>query len=316
MDERQGRHRAQLARRREVLALPMIALRHHAYLVPSSDDAYWRREPRAVGIGPGGEAVALWDHHAGHGRLLTRHGSSISGRAEARLSGARAATFVQPLPDGHVLLVDARSQHGGSRGGETAEVRDESGAWVRSGHLGDAVEHVLTTPAGNIWVGYFDEAAATGRGLGGHGLVRFGPDLLPQWLYPFNGGLPRIDDCYALNVSEEAAYAFVYNANHLVSVCGEQAVDHGKTPRAGAHAVLVDGDHAMLIGGYGADYDLVTPVRISHDGLEVAGPLARLVMPDGMELHGARFFCRGPELHVVTQSSWYRASINDFHTES
>jgi hypothetical protein len=31
------------------------------------------------------------------------------------------------------------------------------------GHLGDAVAHVLATSNGDIWVGYFDEAAASGE---------------------------------------------------------------------------------------------------------------------------------------------------------
>ena len=150
-----------------------------------------------------------------------------------------------------MLLVDART-----RGtAESAEVWDAEGAWVRSGRCGDAVEHVLVTSRGDFWVGYFDEAAASGRGLGGHGLVRFGTDLQPRWRYPFDA----------------------------------------------------------LIGGYGADYDLVTPGRIDAQGVQAAGGQSRVVLPDGMEIRNARWTCRGPELHALIDGSWYRASLDDFH---
>ena len=229
--------------------------------------------------------------------------------AQAELGGARPASFVQPLRDGKVLLVDART-----RGtAESAEIWDAAGVWVRGGHLGDAVEHVLATPSGDIWVGYFDEGAASGRGVGGHGLVRFGSDLQPQWRYPFNADLPRIDDCEALNVHDETANALVYKAHHIVSVCGTHGVDHGKAPHGGVVAMLVEGERAVLVGGYGANYDLVTPVRIDAQGPHVAGDQSRLVLPDGMETRNARWTCRGPELHAVIGSSWYRISLDDLY---
>lgn len=310
VNERQRQsHLKQLSRRQEVVGLPMIALRHHAYLSPPSTDHCWHREPRAVGIGADGQAIALWDHHTARARLLTHHGIGAEDHDAVILGGARRADFIQPLPDGRVLLVDART-----RGtAESAEVWNSAGAWEGSGHLGDAVEHVLATASGDIWVGYFDEAAASGRGLGGHGLVRFDSDLQPRWCYPFNADLPRIDDCEALNVQGETAYALVYNAHHLVSARGGRGVDHGRAPKGGVVAVLVDGERAALIGGYGADYDLVTPVRIDAEGVQVAGGQSRLVLPDGMEIRNARWTCRGPELHVLIDGSWYRASLDDFH---
>jgi len=66
----------------------------------------------------------------------------------------------------------------------------------------------------------------------------------------------------------------------------------------------------VLIGGYGPDYDLITPVRMTSDGLRAAGPQARLVLPDGMEVYGARLSCRGPELHAIVRGSWYRTDLN------
>lgn len=81
--------------------------------------------------------------------------------------------FVQPLPEGRVLLMAARSR---------GEIWTSGGDLERRGGLGDALEEVLTTPAGSIWVGYFDEAMG-GHGPAGHGLARFNDDLSVGWVY-------------------------------------------------------------------------------------------------------------------------------------
>ncbi|GAA4974734.1 hypothetical protein GCM10023225_14830 [Kineococcus glutinatus] len=78
---------------------------------------------------------------------------------------------------------------------------------MHTAHLGDAIAHLLTTPSGAVWTSYFDEGVYADSGLNTRGLVRFGPDLSPQWLYPHpdEAGLPFIDDCYALNIDGEKA---------------------------------------------------------------------------------------------------------------
>jgi hypothetical protein len=43
--------------------------------------------------------------------------------------------------------------------------------------------------------------------------------------------------------------------------------------------MLVDGERAVLIGGYGADYDLATPVSIDAEAVHAAGGPPRLVLP-------------------------------------
>ncbi len=70
----------------------------------------------------------------------------------------------------------------------------------------------------------------------------------------------------------------------------------------------------MLVGGYGAEYDLLTPLRLDDDDVHVDGSLARLVMPDGMELYRPRYTCRGPALHAVVDRQWLRLDLEDvFH---
>jgi hypothetical protein len=111
-----------------------------------------------------------------------------------------------------------------------------------------------------------------GRGPEGHGLARFTPGLEPEWLYPY-GELPPIADCYALNVAGGTAYCCPYTHFYLIAVTGGHARDIGPVPTRGATCLLVDGDRAALIGGYGPEYDLVSPLRITASGIEPDGPL-------------------------------------------
>jgi hypothetical protein len=58
-------------------------------------------------------------------------------------------------------------------------VWDGNGQLEHAGLIGDAAEHLLTTPSGAIWAGYFDEGIY-GPTPAAHGLVRFAPEPLPE----------------------------------------------------------------------------------------------------------------------------------------
>jgi hypothetical protein len=150
-----------------------------------------------------------------------------------------------------------------------------------------------------------------GRGPGGHGLARFTPGLEPGWLHPY-GELPPTAGCYALNVAGETACCCPCTHFHLIAVTGGRARDPGPGPTRGAACLLVDGDRAALIGGYGPEYDLVSPLRITAGGREPDGPPSRMVLPDGLEIPRARSSCRGPDLHLITSiGGWYQLSLDD-----
>ncbi|MFV2104567.1 hypothetical protein [Micromonospora sp. LOL_024] len=236
-------------------------------------------------------------------RLHRAEGTSCRSIRSVYLNSCLEPSFVQPLPDGAILLVDARS-----RGGPNAEIWAADGTRLRQGHLGDAIENVLTTPSGAIWVGYFDEAMG-GAGPQVHGLARFAPDLEPGWVYPQRADLPPIDDCYALNVAGERAWSCAYTAFHLVAVDNDQAIDYGMAPQRGAAALLTDGSTGAMVGGYGPEYDLVTPFHIVEDRTVTAGGQCRLVLPDGLEVRERRIYGRGTELHVFIGRSWYRVDL-------
>jgi hypothetical protein len=310
MDVAAERDRAVLQRRFQVLGLAAVPLRRHG-LLTSGDAVATEPDPEAVGVGPDGTALAVWRfrgnarrrrvtwHAAGRRRVL----GTVDVETDLRVS------FVQPLPEGGVLLVDARSRAGAAN----AEVWTADGDLQHQGPLGDAIEEVLTTPAGAVWVGYFDEALG-GSGPQGHGLARFHSDLTVDWLYPLDAGLPFIVDCYALNVAGETAYFFPYTDFHVLSVTGAQVTDHGASPYAAAHTLLRRGPDLALVGGPGPEYDLATMLRIRPNKALEQGGQCRVVLPDGMEAHGVRLFGRGDELYAFDRSRWYHLDLDTLST--
>jgi hypothetical protein len=300
------RDQANLQRRLEVLKLPTVPLEHHGFVMPS-DRAGMQSEPEAVGVGPDGTAFGVWSHRQDPRRKqVTWHpggkelGGAIAVETELRVR------FVQPLPDGRVLLAAARAGRG----------ELNSGVWTRDGdlehrgHLGDAIEELQTTPSGKVWAGYFDEAMG-GSGPEGHGLARFNHDLTVDWLYPRDAGLPYISDCYTLNLHRETAHFCPYTDFRILSASGDKVSDLGASPYRSAHNMLVRGADRALLAGWGPEYDVVTLLRIGQDGVRRVGGQCRIVLPDGMEAQRLRYTCRGSDLHAFTQwGTWYRTSLD------
>jgi|GEM_PF-1644992 len=124
-------------------------------------------------------------------------------------TGLLSTSHVQPLGEGWLVAE--------SNGG-LARVFDSRGNLDRKLDLGDAIEHVNTTPDGNIWVDYFDEGVY-GRGIGSEGLVCFDPRGTPVLRYmefAKQHGLPFISDCYTLNVVGPSVYVSYYTDFPLV----------------------------------------------------------------------------------------------------
>ncbi len=306
MSAQAERDEASLRRRLEVLKLPVASLQRHGFVM-SADPAVTVREPEAVGVGPDGTAFAVWSYRADVNRKqVTWH---VGGRR--RVVGAvdvetdLRVSFVQPLPEGRVLLVAARAE----AGAVNAEVWTSSGELRHSGYLGDAIEELLTTPAGRVWAGYFDEAMG-GPGPEGHGLARFKEDLTVEWLYPWDAGLPHISDCCSLNVEGETAYFCPYTGFHILSAAGGRVTDWGPSPCKSANHLLRRGADIALLDGWGPEYDVATLLRINRDGVPRAGGRCRVVLPDGMEARGLRYTGRGDVLHAFLRSTWYTTDLD------
>jgi hypothetical protein len=258
-------------------------------------------------VGSDGMAYAVWPYREGGSRKqVTWHVAGQRGAVDSvDIESDLRVRFVQPLPEDCVLVAAARARSGVAN----AEVWTTGGVLKHRGHLGDAIEELLTTPSGKVWVGYFDEAMG-GSGPEGHGLARFRADLTVEWLYPLDGGLPYIADCYSLNVADETAYFCPYTGFEILSVDGERVTDWGASPYRYAHALVRHGPDLALLAGLAAEYDVATLVRIGRDGVRQEGQ-CRVVLPDGMEAQGLRYLCRGDVLHAFRRSTWFTIKLEE-----
>lgn len=311
-----------------------VETRLHTMLAPP------RRDLRMVtaGIGPDGELTSLWSDPSGldasTGMLETPNGvrfprsvaerptscTVLSSAAPGDLTTVSvevANPLVQPLPEGRLLLTAVRCRYAPDGPAHNAAVYDAAGDLAQTGVLGDGIAHLATTRAGGIWTAYFDEGVYGNFGWGGqrgpaplgsYGIVEFdGNSLDPRWRFPSGTGAPAIDDCYALNVTDDAVMACYYADFPLVRIAGGN-VEACPTDLSGVSNVLFDGATVALIGGYGEDRGRVV-IGTVEDGRFRPRGLTRMARPSS----GQRFrsFARGDELHLVSETEWRKISLDD-----
>lgn len=164
------------------------------------------RPPRNAG----NDALVQWfntppqRHH-----LVYWHDGAVNELTVENPEGLLTTIHAQPFGDGW-LITEAR--------GGLGRVLDKRGNLIRALDLGDAIEHVSTTPEGHIWVGYFDEGVF-GNGIGREGLICFdsaGAQVFKYAEFAENHELPFISDCYSLNVVGSSVYVSYYTDFPLV----------------------------------------------------------------------------------------------------
>ncbi len=232
-----------------------------------------------------------------------------------------AHVTVQLLPSGHVLVVGARCAWRPEGPDRNAIVYDAGGEVVAAATLGDGIEHVLVGGDGDVWVGYFDEGVYGNYGWGGvsgpaplgsSGLVRFSADLAPVWHYPshVDDEWGAIDDCYALNVDGDTAWACYYSGFPIVRV-RDGEVTGWRNDVGGATALAVSGSRAALYGGYDGDRDRLVTGTLGAGRFTVDRE-HRVVLPDGRDMPPtAHVVGRGSRLHVVAGDRWYVLDVDD-----
>ena len=195
----------------------------------------------------GMDATARWlrtppnRHHLVHWR-----GGTCSQVAFENPTALLTTAHVQPFGDGWLLAEKC--------GGHT-RICDQAGNVTRTLNLGDASEHVQTTPDGYIWVGYFDEGVF-GNGIGSNGLVCFDSGGVPIFKYTEfakQHDLPFIDDCYTLNVIESSVWVSYYSDFPLVWLKDFKL--EGVWHSLGANqAVAIRGDRLVIFPAYRKRY--------------------------------------------------------------
>jgi len=323
--------------RSDVLAPSVVPLRRHGRVTAVDDGDVLL----SVSVGPAGEAVAVWSTPADHAALtsVTVHasGASFPDAQAVRPAAARitvqspslvkavriaemplAHATAQPLPGDRLLVVGARCRWRPEGPDRNALVYGREGAVVAEYTFGDGVEDVHTTPSGKAWVGYFDEGVFGNYGwgdpgpepLGARGLARFGLGGEVDWRFPSGEAAP-IDDCYALNVTGETAWACYYSEFPVVKVEDGTVTAWRNDVAHGAKSLIVDGRRVGLAGGYRPDRDRLVIAELGAGDLRETGRY-RLVLPDGGPLpDGIHMVGRGQDLHVFDDTDWYRLSLTD-----
>jgi hypothetical protein len=91
---------------------------------------------------------------------------------------------------------------------------------------------------------------------------------------------------------------------------GDTVTDRGPAPHHFADGLLIDGTRGALIGGQQAEYDQATPMHLDTRRVAAAGAPRRIVRPNGIEIAGRGYQCRGPNLHVFINNTWYQIGLD------
>lgn len=335
MSDRDRREADEQRRRRAHPLLAGTALNHHVSLEPPAG----ADQLLSVSVGPGLEPYALWSTALGRQRLLARSVQSEHAAFQDSVTPTPAVAtvhspdtriltripdlnlahpLIQPLPDDETLLVARRASWRPGGADNNAIVVDASGARLRDATLGDGINSVQTTPSGEVWVAYADQGIWGNFGwgspgpapIGRSGIARFDSGLTLRWEYPadVDDMWGDIADCYALNVTDETAWAYYYTEFPIVRIDGD-ALAGWSTQVSGATALAVDDQRVLLAGGYGAERDLLVEGRLADSELEILRA-SRLTLPDGDELPAnASLIGRGPDLTVIVGRNCYRLSL-------
>jgi hypothetical protein len=282
----------------------------------------------SVSVGPQGEAYHLLvteaDPDSGTPRPFTASVLIHDGWSARRIvlhDRTLAHGLVQPLPGERILVVGGhcrRFQDGTVE--RNAAIYGADGVLRHEATFGNGIWDVQTTTRGAIWVSYSDEGVFGNSGwgdadgprpIGSSGLVRFDDRGAVEWAYAPPAGIDAIADCYALNASDDATWAYYYTDFPLVRIDRDGAVRAWRTDVSGAYAFATDGDRVLFYGGYGDERERCLLGRLQEDGIVTTVP-CRLILPSGEPLEAARVIGRGPLLHAFAGDAWYSTDVRAF----
>jgi len=227
---------------------------------------------------------------------------------ETELHGVDSAfPFIQPLPNGEILVVGGRCHYRKGNPEKNASVYAPDGRLSRQFVLGDGINGVQTTSDGTIWVSYFDEGVFGNFGwdkpLGSSGLVCFDPTGEIVWEFQPPDGVDAIADCYAFNVAEDSVWACYYTEFPVVKIDSKKKVWAWKNNIPGANAIVADRGRVLLWGGYGEQRSSCMLQEINGEVLETPLELTPS-LPPGFDFSSTSFVGRGSVLHAFSGNHW------------
>jgi hypothetical protein len=215
---------------------------------------------------------------------------------------------VQPLTNGEIVLVGARSHFLKSGPEKNAVVYSGDGKVLRRFTLGDGINDVQTTGDGVIWVSYFDEGVFGNFGwndpMGSSGLICFDSHGNIVWQFTPPAGFDSICDCYSLNVAKNGVWSCYYTEFPVVRIDSSKKVRGWTNEVGGASALAVDGQRVLLWGGYGDTRTRCVMQNLSGEALNNPREV-QLALPVGFDLMTATVVGRDSTLHAFTENAWF-----------
>lgn len=182
-----------------------------------------------------------------------------------------ALPIIEQFPDGRWLVAHARSDGRGS-----SRIVGADGIEHRRIELGDGIEHLKIDNRQRIWVGWFDEGVCGNSRwrFSGH---KWAPSAYGIAAFDEGGALVNhaasvgeIMDCYALNVSGDAAWACTYTDFPIWQISDERE-RIWPTNLSGTTALAVDYPYVLAAGGYEDAANRVVLLRLDHQSVVSLG---------------------------------------------
>ena len=226
--------------------------------------------------------------------------------------------LIDLFPDGRVLIAASRSEW---RGPDDYDLNgiifDPANGTVKRILLGDGIEDIGVDARGRIWASYFDEGVFGNFGWGSPGppgpgrggLVCFDQSGRVLWQFNTEDEAP-IADCYALNATPEAMWAFYYADFEIARVEADFSKTFWPSPGvSGAHAFAVGEKAFLFAAGYDEPRDTVHLVERKGERLGKSSTL-KVSAPGGVSLDGSRVIGRGKYLHFLNERGWFRVAAD------
>lgn len=261
-------------------------------------------ELRGFAAGPAGELCVLLAAKSGSPRwrvLCFAHDAEWEFEIE---DGEATFHHVQPMPEG-ILLCNARQ----SGQYPNARIYDSSGAPLRELSLGDGIQDLQATSAGEIWAAYYDEGVF-GSTIGSAGLARFDAHGRQTYKFQPTAELDWISDCYALNVvGPDQVWFYYYTPFPLVRL-RRDVIDRIWSPGVeGSRAFAVLGDRVVMHSGYGRqDWRFL---RLNKDGSAEDRGTMDFITEDGESLPANSAYARSRYIWFVRNATVYRTDVGE-----